>query len=141
MKTTLVDEEVPRQLYFEGQWKDAISGLTFSTFDPASGEVLAVVPAGSEQDVDAAVASAKSAFSGPWRRILPADRARILYRTATIIRREERQLSFVESLDSGKPLREAKGDVETAARYFEYYAGVADKLQGNTIPLGMEFVS
>ena len=58
-----------------------------------------------------------------------------------IIRRDVERIAFVELLDSGKPLREAKGDVETTARYFEYYAGIADKLQGDTIPLGMDYLS
>jgi acyl-CoA reductase-like NAD-dependent aldehyde dehydrogenase len=72
---------------------------------------------------------------------LPAERGRILQRAAAIIRRDVERIAFVESLDSGKPLREAKGDVETAARYFEYYAGIADKPQGDTIPLGIDYLS
>lgn len=114
---------------------------TWPTFDPASGEVLAEIPIASPEMVDDAVAAASHALKGEWGNILPAERSRILYRVAQHIRRDAAKLAQIESLDSGKPLREAKGDVETSARYFEYYAGIADKMQGDTIPLGPDFVS
>jgi aldehyde dehydrogenase (NAD+) len=141
MKSSQITDDVPLKLYINGEWRDAAAGDTLITFDPATGQPLAEVPAADERDVDAAVAAAKSALDGPWRRASPAERGRILQRAAAIIRRDAQQLAFVESLDSGKPLREAKGDVETAARSFEYYAGVADKLRGDTIPLGLDFLS
>lgn len=112
-----------------------------ATFDPATGALLANVPVADEEMVGRAVRSAKTALSSEWARVTPANRGRILYRTAEIIRRDAETLARVESLDSGKPLREARGDIETAARYFEYYAGIADKLQGATIPLGPDHVS
>jgi acyl-CoA reductase-like NAD-dependent aldehyde dehydrogenase len=136
MKSSQLSVDVPLKLYIGGEWRESAAGDTLVTFDPATGKPLAEVPAGDKRDVDAAVAAAKAALAGPWRRTLPAERGRILQRTAAIIRRDAEQIAFVESLDSGKPLREARTDIETAARYFEYYAGVADKLQGETIPLG-----
>lgn len=141
MRSSQLSADVPLKLYIDGQWRDSAAGDTLVTFDPATGKPLAEVPAGGEHDVDAAVAAAKAALAGPWRRTLPAERGRILQRTAAIIRRDAEQIAFIESLDSGKPLREARADIETAARYFEYYAGVADKLQGDTIPLGPDFLS
>jgi aldehyde dehydrogenase (NAD+) len=141
MKSSQISGDVPLKLYINGQWRDSAAGDTLVTFDPATGKPLAEVPAGDARDVDAAVAAAKSALAGSWRRTLPAERGRILHRAAGIIRRDADQIAFVESLDSGKPLREARADIATAARYFEYYAGVADKLQGDTIPLGMDFLS
>ncbi len=71
----------------------------------------------------------------------PINRARILSRTAALIRRDAERLATIETFDSGKPIGELRGDVETAAIYFEYYAGMADKLQGDTIPLGPDYIS
>ncbi|MGZ8388876.1 MAG: aldehyde dehydrogenase family protein, partial [Rhodoplanes sp.] len=68
-------------------------------------------------------------------------RGRILVRAAALVRREKERLARVETLDSGKPLRESLVDIETTAAYFEYYAGTADKLQGDTIPLGPDYIS
>jgi acyl-CoA reductase-like NAD-dependent aldehyde dehydrogenase len=116
-------------------------GRTWPTFDPASGEVLAEVPIAGAELVNDAVEAASKALKGEWASVLPAERSRILYRVAQFIRRDAEKLAHVESLDSGKPLREAVGDIETSARYFEYYAGIADKLQGDTIPLGPDYVS
>jgi len=114
---------------------------TVPTFDPATGTVLAQIPVANADTVHQAVQAATTALRGAWSAVLPAERGRILYRTAQGIRQRAETLAVVESLDSGKPLREAKVDIETAARYFEYYAGMADKLQGDTIPLGPDFTS
>jgi aldehyde dehydrogenase (NAD+) len=133
--------DLPRLMVIGGSKVAAAGGRRFATVDPASGRVIAEVPAGGAADVDRAVAAAKAALRGDWCTTLPAERARILYRTATLIRHDAARLARIETLDSGKPLREAKGDIETAARYFEYYAGIADKMQGDTIPLGSDYVS
>lgn len=132
---------VPRLMVIDGSKVAAASGRCFATVDPASGRVIAEVPAGDAADADRAIAAAKAALSGHWRTTLPAERGRILYRTAALIRQDAARLARIETLDCGKPLREAKGDIETAARYFEYYAGIADKMQGDSIPLGPDFVS
>jgi aldehyde dehydrogenase (NAD+) len=127
--------------FINGQRVASKDERTWPTFDPASGEVLAEVPVASPDMVADAVASASRALKGEWYNVLPAERSRILFRTAHALRRDAAKLAHIESLDSGKPLREAKGDIETSARYFEYYAGIADKLQGDTIPLGPDFLS
>ncbi len=111
------------------------------TFDPATGNKIGEVPAGSEADVEEAVASAKAMLHGSWRKTTPVERGRLLARVARRLRRDAQRFATVETLDSGKPLAEARTDVETAASYFEYYAGIADKLQGDTIPLGPDFMS
>lgn len=113
----------------------------FPVQDPASGRVFAEIPLATVADVDSAVAAAKTALRGEWRSVTPRERVGIMQRTANIIRRESQRLAHIETLDSGKPLREALGDVETTAQYFEYYAGIADKLEGTTIPLGKDFIS
>ncbi len=127
--------------FIDGEHVTTPIDQTVATLDPATGAVLAQVPVADAALVDRAVQAARAALRGPWAAVLPAERSRILFRTAALIREQAQTLSVVESLDSGKPLREAKGDIETSARYFEYYAGIADKLQGVTIPLGPDFLS
>ena len=133
--------EIPRRMVIGGEKVDAAGGRSFATLDPATGRAIAEVPAAAAADADRAVGAAKTALRGDWRKVLPAERGRILQRTAALIRQDAARLARLETLDCGKPLREAKGDIETAARYFEYYAGVADKMQGDSIPLGPDFVS
>jgi len=133
--------DLPTRMFVGGEWWSGSSREQICTLDPATGKVLAEVPAATAEDVDTAVSAAREACGGRWKTITPAERSRILYRTAGLIRRDAARLAHVESLDSGKPLREAKGDIETSARYFEYYAGMADKLQGDTIPLGPDYIS
>ncbi len=123
-------------LIIAGEERNAKSGTTFETVDPSTGRPLAVVARGDADDVDSAVSAARAAFeNGPWTKMRPQERARVLWRVATLIRREAQDLAETESRDNGKPLRQAKTDVEVAARYFEFYAGVADKLMGHTIPV------
>ena len=133
--------DLPKQMVIGGERVDALSGRRMDTIDPATGQAFADVPEADAADVNRAVASAKQALKGPWRSVSPAERGRILTRIAALIRRDKERLARVETLDCGKPLRESLGDMETAAAYFEYYAGIADKLQGDTIPLGPDFIS
>ncbi|MBT4890667.1 MAG: aldehyde dehydrogenase family protein [Rhodospirillales bacterium] len=132
--------ELPNKLYIGGKWVAPSSGEYEPTVDPATGKEFASIALGNEADVLHAIENSKSALK-EFRKVLPAERGRILTRAAAIIRRDKDLLARVETLDSGKPLREAYGDVETAAGYFEYYAGMADKLQGDSIPLGPDFMS
>ena len=133
--------DVPDLMVIGGAKVPAASGRRFATVDPASGRVLAEVPAAGAADVDRAVQAAKTALRDTWLRTLPAQRSRVLQNAARSIRASAERLARVETLDCGKPLRESLADVETAARYFEYYAGIADKLQGETIPLGPDYIS
>ncbi len=132
---------LPKHMVIDGKHVAAVSGRHLETIDPATGRRFADIPRGDADDVALAVAGAKRALRGPWYRTAPAERGRILTRAAALIRREKDKLARIETLDSGKPLRESLGDVETAAGYFEYYAGISDKLQGDTIPLGPDYVS
>ena len=134
-------DEYPGLMVIGGRRVEAAGGQRIETIDPATGIPFADVPAGSAEDVNEAVANSKKALRGEWRRIAPAERGRILSRTAALIRRDADRLSRIETMDSGKPLRESQGDIETSAAYFEYYAGIADKLQGDTIPLGPDYIS
>jgi acyl-CoA reductase-like NAD-dependent aldehyde dehydrogenase len=132
---------LPLDPFVDGKRISMTQSDVIPTFDPAAATALCDIPISKAELVDEAVQSAKRALKGPWGRMTPAERSRALFRVAQLIRRDAERLAIVESLDSGKPLREAKGDIETSARYFEYYAGIADKLQGDTIPLGPDFVS
>ncbi len=136
-----VPPDLPRQMVIGGQHVEAQSGRRIETIDPATGRVFADFPAADAADVDRAVRDSKKALRGEWRKLTPVNRVRILTRAAALIRRDAERLATIETLDSGKPIGEARGDVETAATYFEYYAGIADKLHGDTIPLGPDYIS
>ncbi|NIL91584.1 NAD/NADP-dependent betaine aldehyde dehydrogenase [Rhodococcus fascians] len=118
-----------------GQLSDARAGKTFETIDSATGEVLAEVARGTAEDVDEAVSAARSAQPG-WAALTPAARAEALQAIGAGVLDHVDELSRLESLDTGKPLTQARGDVATTARYFTFYAGLADKLFGQTLPLG-----
>jgi aldehyde dehydrogenase (NAD+) len=109
----------------------------FVSRDPASDTELAEVAEGTEHDVDAAVAAARSSFQS-WRQTDPVERGQAVHRVAELIREHAEELATIESLDQGKPLSQARSEIEGAARYFEYYAGTADKLEGKSIPVGAE---
>jgi aldehyde dehydrogenase (NAD+) len=117
--------------------KQADTGATFEDLDPATGEVLAEIARCGAPEVDAAVAAARSA-QGEWRERPPADRARVLRLVAEAIRREADELARLETLDTGKPLSQARADVDVAARYFDFYAGTIEAFYGDTVPMGSE---
>lgn len=131
---------LPDRLWIDGAWRPARDGGRMESFDPGSARPFASFAAGAAADVDDAVASSEAAFAG-WSRTPPAERGRILARAAAMIREHADRLAVAECLDVGKPVGEAAGDVNGAARAFEYYAGAADKLQGDSIPLGPDYVA
>lgn len=122
-------------LIVDGRELPAQSGETFPTLNPANGRELAPVARAQAADVDRAVAAARRAYEEVWSRVSPAERGRILARIAEAIAARAEELAVLETLDTGKPISQARTDVRVAARYFEYYAGAADKAFGHTIPL------
>ena len=129
------------QLIIDGNKSAASDGATFDVLDPSSGDVLAYVAKATSADVDRAVNAARNALdSKAWGGAAPAERGRIMTRIAGALRDRAEDLATLESRDNGKPLRQARTDVQVAARYFEYFAGIADKIMGNTIPLGPGFL-
>ncbi|NDB00698.1 MAG: aldehyde dehydrogenase family protein, partial [Betaproteobacteria bacterium] len=112
-----------------------------ATLDPGTGRAFAHFAAGQAVDVDAAVLAANRALKGPWRDMAPAQRGRVLHRVAELIRANAARLAVVETLDSGKRLVEALGDVAGAANCFDYYAGACDKHQGDSLPLGPDYLA
>ncbi|ANU26103.1 aldehyde dehydrogenase family protein [Planococcus versutus] len=125
-----------QQMYVNGKWIGSVGKQWIKTKNPATGEVLAEVPRGTKEDVDAAVKVARETFeSEEWQSFLPIERGRILHKVADALRADAEKIALLETLDTGKPLTQARKDVEAAALYFEYYAGMADKIFGETIPV------
>src|SRR6185503_5350625 len=123
-------------LIIDGKKTGAADGAVLDVYDPSTGDVLARVAKGGKKDIDRAVAAARAAMeSKEWGGMAPAERGRIMIRMAQAIRDRAEELAQLESRDNGKPLKQARTDVQVAARYFEFFAGVADKIMGNTIPL------
>lgn len=127
---------LPTMHFIAGQWTPSSSGGTMESIDPGTGKPFHAFAAGDAEDVDRAVRGANAALKGAWSRVSPAARGAVLARAAILIREAGPRLAFAETLDSGKPLQEAEGDVQGAARCFEYYAGLPDKIEGRTLPLG-----
>lgn len=128
-------EGLPSGHFIAGRFVASLGGTAMDSFDPGRGMAFAQFADGTQADVDRAVGAARDAFRTVWRGTAPAERGRILYRAAALIRENLERLALVETLDCGKPLSEARGDVRGAARAFEYYAGACDKLQGDSFPL------
>jgi phenylacetaldehyde dehydrogenase len=132
----------PRKLFINGQWTDAASGRTFETPNPATGETLANVAEGDAEDINRAVRAARKAFDdGPWGRMTPSERGRIIWRIGDLILEHADELAQLESLDNGKPVAVARGaDVPLAADLFHYMAGWATKIEGNTIDISVPYM-
>jgi acyl-CoA reductase-like NAD-dependent aldehyde dehydrogenase len=131
------------QMYIDGSWVAARSGEHFDTVDPATGEVLAAVPRGSAADIDLAVGAARRAFDdGTWgTAIAERDRARLLFRIAELVRDNRDELAELEVRDCGKPIGDARFDIDEVAFMFEYYAGWATKIAGDIPPVGPSAMS
>jgi aldehyde dehydrogenase (NAD+) len=136
-----VQTKTLEQLIIDGQRLDASDAGTFEVCDPSTGGPLATVAKATKADVDRAVTAAQNALeSKAWGGLAPAERGRILFRIAQALRDRAEELATLESRDNGKPLRQARTDLQVAARYFEFFAGIADKIMGNTIPIGPGFL-
>jgi len=118
------------QLFIGGEFVAPESGKYFDTINPATEERLSRVALAADADVDRAVRSARKAYGGVWSKMKPAERGKYIYRIARIMQERSREFATIESLDGGKPIREARDvDVPLAAAHFFYYAGWADKLE------------
>src|SRR5687767_2141682 len=124
----LPDPSMTEQLMINGERVDASDGGTLQVYDPSSGDVLATVAKATAADIDRAVQTARAALeSKAWGGAPPAERGRIMNRIAQTLRDRTEELATLESRDNGKPLRQSRADVQIAARYFEFFAGIADK--------------
>ena len=127
------------KLYIDGHWREGTDFMP--VIDPASGQAFHQVARASAADVDAAVASATRAFEHGWRRTTGAQRAHLLSKMADLIEERIDELAQLEVLDNGKPLPEARWDIEDTAGCFRYYAGLAAKLddeQGEAVAVDMQ---
>ena len=130
-----------RKMLIAGKWVDALSEHTFSTFNPATGEVLCRVPEGHREDIDQAVKAARYAFEqGPWRTLTPSERGKLLWKLADLMEQRTEDFAQLESLDNGKPVTLARGgDVPLAVDLFRYMAGWTTKIEGHTIPISVPY--
>ena len=127
-----------------GQQVDAADGQTFDVVNPADGQVIARAPLGGREDVDRAVAAAQKAFEDPkgWANWAAGKRGRTLAKFAALVKTNTEELAQLESRNIGKPISGARGEVIGASLVFDYYAGAANKVFGETIPVskpGLDF--
>jgi acyl-CoA reductase-like NAD-dependent aldehyde dehydrogenase len=123
------------RMFIGGDWVEARSGKVYETVDPFTGRAWATVPDGDSDDVDAAVRAARHAFDdGPWGLMTGTERARLLRCLADLIPASAERIAVIETVDNGKLIREMRGQLEALAEYYLYFAGVADKIHGETIP-------
>jgi len=125
----------PLPLLIGGARPAASDGRTFATIDPATGDVIVEAAQAGEADVDAAVGAAQAALDGPLRKVNPAKRSALMNALAELIKANGDELAELESLDNGKPLAAAKGDVAASVNHLRYYAGWPTKIEGETIPV------
>ncbi|RMF13846.1 MAG: aldehyde dehydrogenase family protein [Alphaproteobacteria bacterium] len=125
----------PKRMFIGGEWVEAVSGRSFDVFDPATGEVIAEVPAADATDIDRAVKAARHALeAGEWAKLVPADRERLLWRLSGLIEANAEELAAIESLDNGKTVGMARMvDVAAAIDYLRYMSGWATKIEGATL--------
>ena len=124
------------QMLIDGQWSDAQGGASFESVNPASGEVWAEIPAAAEADVERAVQAAHRAFTvGPWASMTPSERGKRLRKFADLLAENAEALGRIESVDTGKLFKETRFQAKYIADFFHYYAGLADKIEGSTLPI------
>jgi aldehyde dehydrogenase (NAD+) len=130
-----------QQMFIGGKWVNAQSGKTFETIDPATGEVICRVAEGDKADVDLAVKAARAALeTGPWGRMNPSGRGRLLNKLADAVEAHADELAALESLDNGKPIADSlAADLPLTIQCYRYYAGWADKIFGQTLPIDGPF--
>ena len=129
-----------RDIFFGGQWHAPRSGRTVEVRNPATGEVLCEIADSSIDDVDSVVTAAREGFL-VWRDVHPAERASVLQEIARILRKNSRELAYLDAADGGNPIREMESDAATAAAQMEFFAGLVSEMKGSSIPMGPNAVS
>jgi acyl-CoA reductase-like NAD-dependent aldehyde dehydrogenase len=124
------------QMYIDGQWVDAEGGDSFTSINPATGEEWARIPAATAVDVDRAVNAAHRAFTaGPWSTMLATERGALLRNLAELMKKHSETLGRTETVDTGKLFTETRWQAAYLSNYYHYYAGLADKVHGDTLPI------
>lgn len=132
-----------KHLYINGEFVESKSGETFEVHDPATGKVLANVYEAKAEDIDAAAKAARKAFDeGPWSRISAAERSHLMYKLADLMEEHKEELAILETLDSGKPIRESRAvDIPLSIEHMRYYAGWPTKIVGQTVPVSGPYLN
>jgi len=124
------------KMFINGEWSDSENNSTFESINPSTGKPWAVIPEASENDVNLAVTSAYNAFNeGEWSKITPTQRGKYLRKLGELLADKSEELGKIESIDTGKLLKETRWQAKYIAEYFHYYAGLADKIEGATLPI------
>ncbi|MBM3612021.1 MAG: aldehyde dehydrogenase family protein, partial [Alphaproteobacteria bacterium] len=124
------------RMLIDGAWTKASDGAAFESVNPTTGEIWARIPEATAQDVDRAVQAAHRAFvEGPWARMTPTERGRCLRRLADLLAENSERLGRTETVDTGKMLKETRWQAKYIAEFFHFYAGCADKISGETLPI------
>lgn len=123
------------RLFINGEWVAPTDGGLRGSIDPSNGQNWGDVAYGGTRDIDLAVAAARAAFSGPWRRMAGWQRAELLRRFADLYAKQVEALARIESRDNGRAIRESRGDIGLHSQYYHWFASLADKLGGRTIPM------
>src|SRR5215216_1774328 len=129
-----------RGAYYGGAWHEPKSGRHVDTINPGTGESLGGVADCGADDIDAAVAAAKTAFA-EWRNVPPLERARMLRRIAAILREHGEELAMIDAADCGNPYHEMIRDAAVGAAQIEFYAGLVTEMKGSSIPMGPDVVN
>ena len=122
------------KLFVGGKWIGASSGETIPVISPVDGNAFATIARGAAADVDLAVKAARRALDGAWGRFSATERGRVLMKLSQKVLDNAEDLALLEARDTGKPMTTARNDIQVLARYFEFYAGAADKVHGQVIP-------
>ena len=123
------------QMFIDGEWVDSDTKKTFETLNPENNKPWAIVPEASANDVDRAVRAAQKAFEGEWPKLLPRERAKFIRAIGAKLRENAELLGKVETIDTGKLYRETHKQANYIAEYYDYYAGLADKVEGTVLPI------
>ncbi|MEB3198828.1 MAG: aldehyde dehydrogenase family protein, partial [Candidatus Sericytochromatia bacterium] len=134
-------EQTPHPMWINGAQAPGQSGQSLAITNPATNEAIAQVAVAAEADVDAAVQAARAAFEGAWAKVSAAKRAKLLGKLADAIRSQLDALAELETRNTGKPISASKGEMSHAADVFDYYAGLAGKVQGETVPCPPNFMA
>ena len=127
---------IDKQLLINNEWQPASSGKTMDVVNPATEETIATVASANKDDVDRAVAAARAALDGPWGKMSARERGRLVSRLGARLMEKADEVSRLETIHNGKPISESRNiEIPAAAECFEYYAGWADKVMGETIPV------
>lgn len=124
------------QLFIDNQWINSVANDRFETVDPSTENMITKVSRARAEDVNLAAQAASRAMHGPWPKLPPAERGKVLFRLAELIDHNSRELAELETMDVGKPISDSLGDIAGVAETVRYNAGAADKLEGTTIPIG-----